>query len=245
MKKNEWQVLPKHPELFVGQYVVPNFMSNSVAVQVAADEWVVVSPGAQLLENWQAQFGGSNIRISLVMPNGYHFLGIEHWLRAFPYAHLYASEKAIVRLNQKGLSNITALEQSSPNLPEGYSWRFPPGHRGGDVWLYKKPVEQSPSEKDCTEKDCIWVTCDSFLNYERMSNQPVARAMQKLLGAAPGLKMSQVVKWLIVDDRTAFKLWVLQELAQSPPTVLVPAHGEADQAEGLALRLTELVNNRL
>ena len=64
------------------------------------------------------------------------------------------------------------------------------------------------------------------MNYDRVSNQPFARFMQKLLGAAPGLKMSQVVKWFILDDRKAFKAWALKRLAKDQPVTLIPSHGE-------------------
>lgn len=237
MEKNVWHQVSTHPELYVGQYLVPNFMSNSLALKDSRNDWLFISPGASLIDDWRGRLRGDcdPANISLVMPNAYHFMGVERWLLEFPRARLYASRKAKKRLNKKGLGNILALEDQSPPLPHGYSWKFPPGHRGGDVWLCK----------DDPSRGNVWITCDSFLNYERLSNRGVARAMQRLLGAAPGLKMSQVIKWLIVDDRDAFKHWALECLAQCPPSLLIPSHGELDAQPELADRLKNLITARL
>ena len=127
------------------------------------------------------------------MPNSYHHLGVEAWLKQFPESKLYASEKATKQLQKKKalpetleIKNLDALRTI---LPCNMAIIEPPGHRAGDVWLVKHAENNS----------ALWITCDSFLNYDRVSNQPFARCMQKLLGAAPGLKMSQVVKWFIME----------------------------------------------
>jgi len=69
--------------------------------------------------------------------------------------------------------------------------------------------------------------------------------MQKLLGAAPGLKMSQIVKWFILDDRKQFKKWLLEQIAIDNPVALIPSHGEVLLTDNLAIRLSSLLKNRL
>lgn len=235
MKRNLWHPLEGYSEVYVGQYIVPNFASNSVAIRCASREWVVVSPGEPLLRDWRRICPDDPTQISLVLPNSYHFLGVGAWREAFPHARLYASAKASQRLRKKGLLGIRCLEEEGPDLPEHYKVLTPPGHRGGDVWLSKKVGEAG----------ALWVTCDSFQNYERLSNQPIARLLQKLLGTAPGLKMSQLVKWLLLDHRRDFKHWVLAQLEEDEPVVLVPSHGEVEFDSNLADRLRSLVRQRL
>ncbi|GAA3917102.1 hypothetical protein [Litoribacillus peritrichatus] len=239
MKKNVWHTLESHPELRFGQYVVPNFVSNSVALKVDDNEFVVVSPGKSLLENWPAEWQNENVKLHIIMPNGFHYMGVEAWQAAFPRHTLYASCHAIGRLVEKGVANkasgIVALEDHQPPLPKGYSVLFPPGHRAGDVWLKKE------REFGLT----TWITCDSFLNYERMSNQPIAKAMQRLLGAAPGLKISQVVKWYIIEDKKAFKHWALDLLETETLYTLIPSHGEIAEREGLGDEIKALLKSRL
>ncbi len=233
MQRNLWHPLPQHPELSIGQYVVPNFASNCIALR-RDEHTTVVSPGAPLLAPWLALHPDTTAPLDLLMPNAYHYLGVATWQAAFTQVRLFASAKAIPRLTGKGLHGIRPVETALPALPEGYDLLIPPGHRGGDVWLRKR-----------FEGGCLWITCDSFQAYERYSNQPIARALQKLLGTAPGLKMSQVVKWLLLDDRPAFKRWLLERAREDRPTLLIPSHGEILQDAALAEQLIELVERRL
>ena len=112
---------------------------------------------------------------------------------------------------------------------------IPPGHRGGDVWLSKQDAEQG----------AVWLTCDSFMNYSRLSNQPIARTLQKLMKTAPGLKISQVVKYLLITDKRAFKRWALQQLEQDQPQTMIPSHGVVEQSRDLTQRLKSLLQERM
>ena len=239
MKKDIWHPLPSHPEIQVGQYVVPNFVSNSVAIQVNNNEFILISPGASLLESWPEKWKNKDTKIHIVMPNAWHFMGVSAWQEQFENTVLYASKLARSKLIEKkafsAQQDINILEDTLPPLPEGYEVLFPPGHRAGDVWITK--------QDSLTEKS--WITCDSFLNYQRLSNQPVARTLQKLLGAAPGLKMSQVVKWLILNDKKAFKGWALKQLELDNPTTLIPSHGEVTQEAGLQDKIRNMITSRL
>lgn len=233
MKKNAWCEIEGFPELMLGQYVVPNFVSNSVAVHDGDGNWTLLSPGASLLRDWKTRFADKAASVNLVMPNHYHYMGVASWLEAYPDARLFASRQAIGRLGKLGIHGISALESSLPALPDAYRFYFPPGHRAGDVWLCKLGGKG------------VWITCDSFLNYTRLSNQPLARLLQKMLGAAPGLKMSQVVKWFILTDRRAFKAWAMDHLEQCPPGLLIPGHGEPERGDDLAEQLKGLLEYRL
>lgn len=235
MKRNTWHQLAAHPEVCYGQYIVPNFVSNSVAIKISDHEFIVISPGASLIESWLAKWQGSGMTLHIIMPNHYHFMGVKAWQAQFPNALLYASEKAIRQLNKKGLGDILPLECEPPPLPERYHILFPPGHRGGDVWLSKQDEATGG----------LWITCDSFLNYDRLSRQSVAKTMQRLLGAAPGLKMSQVIKWFILDDKQEFKAWALSQLGRDKPGILIPAHGEVCCDTALSEKLKALIVSRL
>ena len=237
MKKNCWHPVANHPELLFGQYVVPNFVSNSIAIKVSDTEFVLISPGEPLLAAWQKQFP-SNLKLHIIFPNAYHHMGVNAWLTAYDDVTLYASNLAIKQLINKGFTQqqILSLESITPPLPKGYDILFPPGHRAGDIWLRK----QLPNPLSST-----WITCDSFLNYERMSNQPVARFMQKILSAAPNLKISQVIKWFILSDRRAFKDWALKQVQQDKPMVLIPSHGEIRSDDMLAQQIASVISQRL
>ncbi len=214
MKKNTWLTLADHPELLVGQYLVPNFISNSVALIVDEHTYVLISPGKQMLENWPAERRGEHIELHIIMPNGFHYMGVPTWQQAFPNAKLYASSAAIPRLCEKGIkengyaNGIRPLQSEQPPLPKGYDIVFPEGHRAGEIWLRKT-----------SDKGNSWITCDSFLNYERYSNQPIARFLQKLLNAAPGLKLSQVIcSGSIIPDTKLGGILATQEVFNEEKT---------------------------
>lgn len=251
MKKNTWLSLDTHPELLLGQYIVPNFVSNSVALEVDKETYVLVSPGKQMLDSWPEDRKGAHIKLHIIMPNGFHYMGVPAWQEVFPNAKLYASSESIPRLlakdikesgtkendteNNSQTQSIRSLQSEQPPLPTGYDFLLPPGHREGEVWLRKS------DEKSGT----TWITCDSFLNYERYSNQPVARFLQKLLGAAPGLKLSQVIKFFIIKNKKSFKQWTLNQIAKDRPKTLIPSHGEVVQSPTLADDLETLIKQRL
>jgi len=243
LKKNIWHPLNSHPEIQFGQYIVPNFVSNSVCITLNKNEYILISPGEPLLAPFKKQFNNGqdfqDITIHIVIPNSFHYMGVAAWQDTFVNTRLYASQDAIPKLIEKGVAvsenDIFDLALNQPPWPQDYSVMFPPGHRGGDVWVKKQD----------TKNTSTWITCDSFLNYERVSNQPVARFMQKILNAAPGLKISQVIKWFILRDKKSFKTWVLEKLKQDNPTTLIPAHGEINQSEHLKSELERVVLTRL
>ena len=237
MKRNIWHAVENYPEILIGQYVVPNFVSNSVSIQISETEYILYSPGESLLDVWPYK-DIDKVKVHIIMPNAYHFMGVKAWCRKLANVSLYTSKLALSQLHEKKAFTKTdaihVLETSELPLPSNYQLLFPPGHRAGDVWLKKFQVDTS-----------LWITCDSFLNYDRLSNQPIARLLQKALGAAPGLKMSQVVKWFILKDRLAFKQWALEQVRMDKPTALIPSHGELRQSNDLSQELINLLESRL
>lgn len=238
MKRNIWHEVAAYPDILVGQYVVPNFVSNSVSIKLAENEYVLYSPGAQLLESWPEK-NNSELKLHIILPNAYHHLGVQAWLAHFQNVALYASRKAKEQLIKKqAFSQVTDTQDITDyasKFESSFKISLPAGHRAGDIWLTHQNKQS----------EMLWITCDSFLNYERLSNQTIARLMQKLLGAAPGLKMSQVVKWFILDDRKLFKQWAISQLNMENPVALIPSHGEVLIDKKLTERLLDLLQARL
>lgn len=236
----KWKAVEGFDRVRYARYIVPNFASNSVFIESESRALTVISPGKSLLAEFADQYpdldkdGGK--ALTIVMPNSYHYLGVLEWRKRYPKALLCASEQAASILLSKGFQGVSIdLIKDGDAGPLGDStWRVPPGHRGGDVWLI--------ATKDAQR---LWVTCDSFLNYPKMSNQPIARLTQKLMGAAPGLKLSKVIKYLLLTDRAKFKVWCLDVIRHNAPTVLLPSHGEVRSGAALAEEIETLVTSRL
>jgi UrcA family protein len=62
--------------------------------------------------------------------------------------------------------------------------------------------------------------------------------------AAPGLRISSIVKWWLIKDRKQYQTWVLGQLATERPTRLIPAHGAVISDPDLASALASLVKTR-
>jgi hypothetical protein len=238
MQRNIWHPVKNQSDILVGQYVVPNFVSNSVSIRLAENEYLLYSPGESLLDAWPMK-NSSNLKLHILIPNAYHHLGVKAWQKRFPNIKLYASDIALKQLIKKKIfsykDTIHSLAELEQFLPNNMAISEPEGHRAGDVWLIKYNKN----------KTSLWITCDSFLNYDRVSNQPLARLMQNVLGAAPGLKMSQVVKWFILDNRKEFKRWALEKISSDNPSTLIPSHGEVLYSSSLGRTLTDLLIARL
>jgi len=250
-KSDIWRGVEGFDGVVFARYVVPNFASNCVVVEAQA-RVTVISPGKSLLDSFIARhpelLESEGAALDIVMPNGYHYMGVESWMQVFPNARLFASKQAIKRLSTKGLTNVLAMEPNTKFMGHSASsgsqiqgkWVIPPGHRGGDVWLVLD------GRKGLEARDgWLWITCDSFLNYPRVSNQPIARFMQRALGAAPGLKLSQVIKYLLLTDKKSFRAWCIDFIAQCPPRTLLPSHGDPRSSESLSLEIEQLVRKRL
>lgn len=235
---SKWYPIESCPGVEYARYIVPNFASNTISV--AGDDGVmtIISPGESLLESFAQRYpkhdDDQGRKLRLVMPNSFHYLGVAAWRQRYPNAQLFASKKAIKRLSQKGVLGISELQRGIPNMAGRAFWAIPPGHRGGDAWLCMPAGDA-----------WLWVTCDSFLHYPRLSNQPVARFIQRMMGAAPGLKLSRVIKYLLMTDRRAFKAWCTKFIANHPPVVLLPSHGEPLMDDKLPGQLQDLINHRL
>jgi hypothetical protein len=235
---NQWNIVNEQPAILYGRYIVPNFASNSICIKGSEGDVCVISPGESLLKDFSDRFSeldkDAGTNLTLVAPNAYHFMGLDAWRKRYPRANVYSSESAVKSLAKKGVGDIQTLSEGSSDLLDGSFWVCPPGHRGGDIW-FVYPIKNGWG----------WVTCDSFLNYPRLSNQPVARAIQKIMGAAPGLKLSAVIKYLLLTDRSGFKKWMKDFVRTYPPVSLIPSHGDPSFSEDLANQLELLVESRL
>ena len=147
MQKHIWYDLSQHSEVQIGQYIVPNFVSNALSIQATTNDYVLYSPGHSLLDDWRAKHpdvaDSDAAAVHIVMPNHWHYMGVSAWLEAFPNMQLYASQKAIPSLQEKLNKACTkpvtfhALEDTQPPLPDGYEILIPPGRRASDAWLKK------------------------------------------------------------------------------------------------------------
>lgn len=228
-----WQKIDDEFNLWCADYRVPNFRSRSIALELPSSRALIISPGASLIGVDLPMLRNALLPPFLLAPNSYHHVGIKPWRDRYPGSTVLASRAAISRLARVGLTGIQPLDSLCNELPYNISILEPPGTRSGEVWL------QLTGEATRT-----WIVCDSFFNYRALSSNPLARTMQIMFRAAPGLRISSIVKWWLIKDRKQYQTWVLGQLATERPTRLIPAHGAVISDPDLASALASLVKTR-
>ena len=121
MQRNIWHPLSDYPDILVGQYVVPNFVSNSVSIRLSDNEYILYSPGESLLKTWPL-VNSADLKLHILIPNAYHYLGVNTWQKQFPNIKLYASDLALKQLLKKKvyskkdkIHSVSELKQMLPN----------------------------------------------------------------------------------------------------------------------------------
>lgn len=235
-EKNNWQVVDQESSLYTHQYRVAQFISRSTAFPSASGQWLVISPSAQSTELPQGlapDLSDQSKPPCLVLPNAFHFLGYEVWKKQYPQAQGYAPEGALPRLIRKGCKDLLPLTELPPLQP-GYSSVEIPGLRYGEAWF-----------RIMNGAANTWVTGDVFFNLKRFSNKPIARLSQKLMGSAPGLKLPNTIKYVLIKNRKVFLDFLEKLLREDQPTRLLPLHGDILEGPELPQRLAALLRERL
>ncbi len=170
---------------------------------------------------------------ALVVANHFHHLGLRRWRAFVPEAAVVASANALPRLASQGHSGLVSLAAVEALLPSSARFLCPAGTRSGEVWLRVK-----------TERGVAWLVGDAFFNVDR-SPPGFFGLVARLTGTTPGLCFGRGFKYLQVADRLDYQEWVLAQLSQDSPRILVPAHGDVLECDDLALQLRERVEARL
>lgn len=170
----------------------------------------------------------------LLAPNHYHYLGLSEFRERYPEATCICSDQARPRLARKSPQvTFGSLAEVAERLPEGAAFLEPPGTRNGEVWLTVDGADGP-----------IWLICDAFFNVPRHPRGFIG-LFCRLTGTTPGLRIGLTWKLLALRDRHRYADWLLARLHETPPTALIPCHGNPAGGTDLAARLISLVERRL
>jgi len=228
-----WKAFDETKQIWIARYYVPSFQVNSVILKSKNGDPLLISPGKSLADCALPEIFENKLPTLALAPNYFHFMGYTRWKEIYPHLILSAAPETHRRLRKKRIST-ESLELFRQALPENMSLLKPEGLRAGEIWIR---VQQ--------ENGVIWIVGDAFLNYARFSNRPLARFMQKIMRAAPGLKISSVIKYLLIKNRKRYKNWLLNQLKTDQPTTLIPLHGEVLQSPQLPVEIQKIVEKRL
>ncbi|MAE71279.1 MAG: hypothetical protein CME06_12535 [Gemmatimonadetes bacterium] len=206
---------------------------RATALALPDGGFIVVNPGpGQKVAATRVLGEHGGVR-ALVLMNHFHHLGLRRWRARLPDVPVVASDRALPRLAKQGHYELDSVSGVEEILPEHACFLHPAGTRSGEIWLR---VE--------TERGVAWAVGDAFFNVSY--NPPGFYGfVARLTGTTPGPRFGLVFKYLHLSDRAAYRDWVMEQLTQDPPRILVPAHGDLMEGDDLPDRLSALVRGRL
>ncbi|MGI9024270.1 MAG: hypothetical protein ACR2GP_01585 [Burkholderiaceae bacterium] len=171
----------------------------------------------------------------LVAPNGFHNMGQAAWRARFPEALSFAPAGAHARLAKK-----------TPDVP--YLPLEELAQRIGPVRVLLPDGMKSPDLliEIPNPKGTIWWAGDQFSNNTASDQIWPLRRLSRFVGSGPGYRCNSQPELVYVRDRTAWLSSIRDALEKSPPTVVVPAHGDAvtDNTAQRTRRAMEAIDTR-
>ena len=199
---------------------------NTILLSIDGD-LAVYSPTRKLGDELHARIEQIGRPRWLVAPNHFHHLGLEEWRRRYSDAIVFARPQAIPRLAKmyRSLEIRSIEEMSAPEIAH----LEPSGTKNGEVWLVARDA---------------WIVGDAFFNV-RPPVSGLTGFILELTGTAPGLTIGRLWAPLHLEDRAAYRSWLLDALTRSPPSWLIPAHGDPISGPDLPERLSALAHRVL
>ena len=229
-KDNGWEVISEQPLLVRREYSFGPGDANATAVEIEDGKLLLVSPPIGIEGAYdELREHGEVVAISQL--NGAHYMGIEEARAAFPFARVFASDAASVRIRKKAQDpgDIESLDQFREVVGDRLEIVEVPGHKIGDVILRAR-----------TDKGTAWWTGDIVANMPPVKSL-LLRLANKWTDSGPGFKVNRLFLKFFAQDKLAIRDFLIEELAAHPMDVFIPAHGDPILREGLASELTEML----
>jgi hypothetical protein len=212
---NAWKVFDAHVPILTYEYSFGPGSATSLAVG-GNDGLVVVSPPCRAAAPvFDALSRHGPVR-ALVASNAFHHLGLPEWKARFPEAALFAPAQSIARVErQTKLRGIRPLAEASAIAGDGLELVDMPHYKTGEVLV-----------RIATERGLVWYVTDVVMNFPKLPPNPIVKLMFGLSGSGPGLRFNNIAPLFMVRDKAALKCWLAAELEKSPPSWLIPTHGD-------------------
>jgi hypothetical protein len=219
MKQNGWNTVDEASGVLWREYSFGRGMATTLAFR-AADGIAVVSPPRGLEpRDYDAIAELGEVR-ALVANNPLHNLGIAPWRSRFPDAKAYCPAPAVTSLEKK-LPGTSFRPLSELQVGSGVQVLEMPGMPKGETLVTVK-----------TQKGHVWFTGDVLTNFQALPPPPL-RWLFTWTGSGPGFRLFKPNAWIFVKDAAVLRKWMEERLVETPPAVVVPAHGPAFEAADL------------
>jgi len=156
----------------------------------------------------------------ILAPNHYHNKALNVFSEHYPQALLCSTKAAMPRLEKITDLNFSTLNSIVELLPKGVSLIEPQGLKTGEVWV-----------RFSVGKEIAWFVVDAFCG-SKMTSKKQECDSPELLKTFPSYG---------VANRGLYKDWVLAQIEQDKPVMIIPCHGCVIRGANLASKLKQLI----
>lgn len=212
--KNGWTLLDRDAGILCRQYKFGGGLATTLAFRGRGDELIVVSPASRVDAAALDELKDHGRVTALVANNNFHWLGQATWRKHFPDAKSYAPARAIPRLTKKAAGiPFEPLDELLPRLGDAAKLVEPTGFAGNAFAFVR------------AKSGTYWYASDLLANIPELPTNFIFRTLMSMTDSAPGYKVFRPAVWLQVKDKKGLLAWFEKELADTPPTTMIPAHG--------------------
>jgi hypothetical protein len=212
-----WKTITQDPLVLMREYSFGAGTANALAVALPDRKWMLVSPPIGVPAEQLTSLEQHGDVVALLEFNGVHHMGLASCGATFPRATSYATERAAARIRKKAKTpgRLDSIDVLRPLLGDRVSVLSVPGDKLGDVVVRVQ-----------TEQGTLLYAGDFIANIPLLPKNPIARLLFKLTDSGPGFKIFRIFFKFFVANKKAARDFLIHEVENHPPAIVVPAHGE-------------------
>lgn len=235
--QHTWNTIDSAKRVFTTQYQSGPYLATTLVVGMGPDELCICSPPATTDLSVYYELERHGRVVAIVAPNAFHHAGLLTCRQRHPGAPIYAARDVAKKLCKKVPEigpEIRPIEDLSRALPAGVEIFVPPHLRTSDTMARIQ-----------TNQGAIWYVTEIVGNRAAPEKSVILRLLFWMTKSGPGFAVNKLVCLAMLKDKKKFRAWLLDELRQHPPHVLVVGHGKPLNSEGLPDKLTALIEAAL
>ena len=234
--ENGWTIIDHDAGVLAYEYSFnKQGKANCFAARMEDGKMLVVSPATGMKEPAYADLLSYGEVGAVVAPNGFHHLGQAEWKSRFPDARFFAAPETIHRIDEKNpdAGSFEGINMLPLIVGEDIGVHEVADTKCGETWVWVR-----------TGRGYVYFVSDILANMDKVPAL-IPRLLFKFTKSAPGYRPFNLAMKFIVKDKAAVLRTLQAEMADKPPSVVVPGHGKILDEPGLADRTNAMISEAL
>jgi hypothetical protein len=214
MAEPSWTLVePSLPALTYTYSFGPGF-ANALAL-VAGGGVVVVSPPCNPPESAFTGLDAHGPVRALVAPNAFHYMGLPAWKARHPGASVFAPAQSIARVEKQAkLSGIRPVAEVAELLGGRAEIVDMPHYKTGEILIRWR-----------VEGGWAWYLTDVAMNLPMLPKN-LFGTIFRWTKSGPGFRRNALASTFMIKNKRALYTWIVEQAEKTPPSLLVPCHGD-------------------